>query len=44
MSLPNPLRVGIDVSKAILDIAASHEFAQFTASNDSDVLIPFLLR
>lgn len=36
MSLPNPLCVGIDVSKATLDIAASHEFAQFTASNDSD--------
>ncbi|MEX0446710.1 IS110 family transposase [Xenorhabdus sp. SGI246] len=36
MSLPNSLCVGIDVSKATLDIAASHEFAQFTASNDSD--------
>lgn len=36
MSQPNPLCVGIDVSKATLDIAASSEFAQFTAGNDSD--------
>ncbi|EIS8441831.1 IS110 family transposase [Salmonella enterica] len=36
MSLPNPLCVGIDVSKATLDIAASSDIAQFTVSNDSD--------
>ena len=36
MSLPNPICVGIDVSKATLDIAASGEFMQFTAANDSD--------
>lgn len=36
MSLPNPICVGIDVSKATLDIAASSEVAQFTAGNDSD--------
>ncbi|MCT8351789.1 MULTISPECIES: IS110 family transposase [Photorhabdus] len=36
MSLPNPLCVGIDVSKTTLDITASNEFAQFTAGNDSD--------
>ncbi|EGI16316.1 transposase [Escherichia coli M605] len=36
MSLPNPLCVGIDVSKAILDIAAISEFAPFTMSNDAD--------
>lgn len=35
MSLPNPLCVGIDVSKATLDIAASSDIAQFTVSNDS---------
>jgi len=36
MSLPNPLCVGIDVSKASLDIAASSDIKQFTAGNDSD--------
>lgn len=36
MSRPNPLCVGIDVSKATLDIAASSDIAQFTVSNDSD--------
>ena len=36
MSQPNPLCVGIDVSKATLDIAASSDIAQFTVSNDSD--------
>ncbi|HHR4052549.1 TPA: hypothetical protein ACS50C_004509 [Salmonella enterica] len=36
MSQPNKLCVGIDVSKAILDIAASSDIAQFTVSNDSD--------
>lgn len=35
MSLPNPLCVGIDVSKATLDIAASTDITQFTVSNDS---------
>ncbi len=36
MSQPNPLCVGIDVSKATLDIATSSDVAQFTVSNDSD--------
>lgn len=36
MSQPNPLCVGIDVSKASLDIAANGDFTQFTVSNDSD--------
>ncbi|MBD2794303.1 transposase, partial [Xenorhabdus sp. 42] len=36
MSQPNPLCVGIDVSKATLDIAASCDIAQFTVGNDSD--------
>lgn len=36
MSQPNPLCVGIDISKATLDIAASSDIAQFTVSNDSD--------
>ncbi|MDC9594951.1 IS110 family transposase [Xenorhabdus sp. IM139775] len=36
MSQPNPLCVGIDVSKATLDIAASSDIAQFTVGNDSD--------
>lgn len=36
MSQPNPLCVGIDVSKATLDIAASSDIAQVTVSNDSD--------
>jgi transposase len=36
MSQPNPLCVGVDVSKATLDIAASSDIAQFTVSNDSD--------
>ncbi|CRL46073.1 hypothetical protein SGGMMB4_04356 [Sodalis glossinidius str. 'morsitans'] len=36
MSLPNPLFVGVNVSKSTLDIAASSDIAQFTVSNDSD--------
>ncbi|EEX6977478.1 TPA: IS110 family transposase, partial [Escherichia coli] len=36
MSLPNPLCVGIDVSKATLDIAASTDITPFTVSNDYD--------
>lgn len=36
MSQPNPLCVGIDVSKATLDIAASSYIEQFTVGNDSD--------
>lgn len=36
MSQPNSLCVGIDVSKATLDIAASSDIAQVTVSNDSD--------
>ena len=36
MSLPNPLCVAIDVSKATLDIAATSEFGQFTTGNDAD--------
>lgn len=36
MSLPNPLCVGIDVSKMTLDIAATRAFAQFTTNNDAD--------
>lgn len=36
MSQPNPLCVGIDVSKATLDMAASRDIAQFTIRNDSD--------
>ncbi|EIN2713789.1 transposase [Escherichia coli] len=36
MSLPNPLCVGIDVSKATLDIATTSEVAQFTTGNDAD--------
>lgn len=36
MSLPNPVCVGIDVSKAMLEIASCGEFPQFTAGNDSD--------
>ncbi|EAR6897246.1 IS110 family transposase [Salmonella enterica subsp. diarizonae] len=36
MSQPNPLCVGIDVSKAFLDIAANCDIAQFTTSNDAD--------
>ena len=36
MSLPNPLCVGIDVSKATLVIATTSEFAQFTTGNDAD--------
>lgn len=36
MSQPNPLCLGIDVSKATLDIAASSDIAQFTVGNDSD--------
>ncbi|WP_237388478.1 IS110 family transposase [Xenorhabdus sp. Sc-CR9] len=36
MSQPNPLCVGIDVSKASLDIAVSTDVEAFTASNDPD--------
>ncbi len=36
MSQPNPLCIGIDVSKASLDIAVSTGVEVFTASNDSD--------
>ncbi|MGL4857737.1 IS110 family transposase [Plesiomonas sp.] len=36
MSQPNPLCVGIDVSKATLDIAASSDIEQFTVSNNDD--------
>lgn len=36
MSQPNPLCVGIDVSKATLDIAANCDVTQCTVSNDSD--------
>ncbi|WFQ78458.1 IS110 family transposase [Xenorhabdus sp. SF857] len=36
MSQPNPLCVGIDVSKASLDIAVSTGVEAFTASNDPD--------
>lgn len=36
MSLPGPLCVGIDVSKATLDIAASSAIAQFSVANDAD--------
>lgn len=36
MSLPSPLCVGIDVSKATLDIAASSTIAQFSVANDAD--------
>lgn len=36
MSQPNSLCVGIDVSKATLDIAVSCDIAQFTVSNDSE--------
>lgn len=36
MSLPNPLCVGIDVSKATLDIAAGSTIAQFSVANDTD--------
>ncbi|EDX7952701.1 IS110 family transposase [Salmonella enterica subsp. enterica serovar Minnesota] len=36
MSLPSPLCVGIDVSKATLDIAASSKIAQFSVANDTD--------
>ncbi len=36
MSLPNPLCVGIDVSKASLDITATLDTAQFTVGNDAD--------
>lgn len=37
MSLPNPICVGIDVSKASLDVAANKEgIEQFTTSNDVD--------
>lgn len=36
MSLPSPLCVGIDVSKATLDIAASSTIVQFSVANDTD--------
>ncbi|EDT0100702.1 IS110 family transposase [Salmonella enterica] len=36
MSLPGPLCVGIDVSKATLDIAASYAIEQFSVANDAD--------
>lgn len=36
MSQPNPLCVGIDVSKATLDIAASSAIEQFSVANDAD--------
>ncbi|CDG48841.1 Putative Transposase, IS110 family, partial [Serratia symbiotica SCt-VLC] len=36
MSLPKPLCVGIDVSKATLDIAASSVIEQFSVGNDAD--------
>lgn len=36
MSLPGPLCVGIDVSKATLDIAASSAIEQFSVANDTD--------
>lgn len=36
MSQPNLLCVGIDVSKATLDIAANGDIAQFMVSNDPD--------
>lgn len=36
MSQPNALCVGIDVSKATLDIAVNADIAQFTVSNDPD--------
>lgn len=36
MSLPSPLCVGIDVSKAMLDIAASSAIEQFSVANDAD--------
>lgn len=36
MSLPGPLCVGIDVSKATLDIAASSAIGPFSVTNDTD--------
>nr|ELR5133353.1 IS110 family transposase [Providencia rettgeri] len=36
MSLPSPLCVGIDVSKATLDIASSSTIEQFSVANDTD--------
>lgn len=36
MSLPNPLCVCIDVSKATRDIAASRDIEQFSVGNDAD--------
>ncbi|ECA4661448.1 IS110 family transposase [Salmonella enterica subsp. enterica serovar Cerro] len=36
MSLPGPLCVGIDVSKATLDIAASSAIEPFSVANDTD--------
>ncbi len=36
MSLPNPVCVGIDVSKATLDVAIGTGILSFTVSNDLD--------
>ncbi|MBA4823444.1 IS110 family transposase [Pantoea ananatis] len=36
MGLPNQLCIGIDVSKATLDVAGHHDMAQFTVSNDPE--------
>lgn len=36
MSQPNPLCVGIDVSKATLDVAVNSSIVQFSVSNDAD--------
>lgn len=36
MSQPNQLCVGIDVSKATLDIAANSTIEQFSVGNDGD--------
>ncbi|HAF2131472.1 TPA: IS110 family transposase, partial [Salmonella enterica] len=36
MSLPGPLCIGIDVSKATLDIAASSAIEPFSVANDTD--------
>lgn len=38
MRLPNPLCVGIDVSKATLDIAATAEIEQFTTRSTMNEL------
>jgi len=36
MSLPNPICVGIDVSKATLDVSIGTNISPFTVSNDTD--------